>query len=106
MKKSDYRKPLLLTFAIERGKGCEDVGFHYDYNRDMNVMNVDPAIPFIDAGKYTKTYSSTIAGAAFDSMGGHRFSELYTKTDEARETDDEEMCFAELETKTEVDRER
>lgn len=116
-------KPFLLTLAVERSHHGTDKIFHYDYERDENVLDANPAIPFIDAGHCAALQTITKSDRECDSDDDRIFSELYTKTDEIREQDDEELnlsksgirkvfadgenlkAYTELYTKTEDDRE-
>ncbi len=107
--KSDY-KPILLTFAVERSTDSEEKQFHYDYDRDMNVWNTNPAIPFVEVGRYCMDSEPLKSGNSLNNL-----MELYTKTEHQRERDDdgsemEQMIglqiYRELMTKTFADRER
>lgn len=99
---SNINKPLLLTFAVERSQDCDQVLFHYDYSRDMNVLDADPEIPFIEAGNLPILMTITKSDREIDTDDEKSCRELYTKKDVARETDDDERRFAELVTKTAV----
>ncbi|MBQ9610228.1 MAG: hypothetical protein IJV15_12390 [Lachnospiraceae bacterium] len=101
-----YAKPFLLTLAINRSHGCDEVLFHYDYCLDMNVLNANRQIPFIEAGKYSALMTITKTDREIDTDDERSYAELDTKTDESREMVGKELAFAELETKTESDRER
>lgn len=89
------KKPFLLTFAVDRSHDGTDKIFHYDYTKDINVLNIDPKVAFIEAGNHSPLLTITKSDRECDSDDEHIFSELYTKTDEVREQDDEELSLSE-----------
>ena len=120
-KMNTNKKPLLLTFAVDRIHDVTGKIFHYDYSKDMNVLDADSTIPFIEASHNASLLTIAKSDRECDFDDDRCFSELYTKTDEIREQDDEELnlsgialrnvetghsnAFTELYTKTEDNRE-
>lgn len=91
-----YKKPILLNYAVERGHNGTRKIFHYDYDRDINVLDVNSQVPFIEAGHEASLLTVTKSDREFDCDDERGFSELYTKTDENRELDDEENSYCDM----------
>lgn len=115
MNKPKYMKPLLLMYAVGRSHDYEQVLFHYDYTRDMNVLNVNSDMPFIEAGSHALMMTITKSEREMDSDDERSYFELCTKAYDTNGIDDEEFSmnplpdkhyYRELVSKTFADRER
>lgn len=81
-------KPPILNFACPRDTASQDKPFSYDPSLNLNVIEINGSIiPFVEV---PPTFTP----------------ELYTKTEAAREEDDEGVGLLELLTKTRAERER
>lgn len=92
-------KPLILDFAVSR-KGDTNVSYEYDFKESLNTITVNNRkISFIDSSSddislVTKTKVHR------ESEDNDLFLELKTKTEAARERDDNHHSLLELQTKT------
>lgn len=99
-------RPLILDNCVNR-IGDDKKMFTYDYNSDLNIVQLGSnSIPFIDLKESSCELSTkTRVERERDDMDFH-LSELLTKSEISRERDDEINVFLELETKSFVKRER
>lgn len=101
------KKPAILSKAIIREQESK-ARFVYDHNLDLNVIEVDgQKILFIDSSKNNLEGQTLTKVSREGDDNEFMINELSTKTEVARERDDEENnLLLELNTKTYVVRER
>ena len=99
-------RPILLDYVTNR-TGTTRKFFIYDYGKDANVLKEDPSIVFIECGESECSLETETRVSRKADDGEYAIHELETKTEVYRERDDEDFFpIAELFSKTYADRER
>jgi len=104
------KRPLIFDFCTPRRSDEKKSAFYYDFDKNLNMVNLNgKGIPFVDYGtKAVEMITKTFTQRESDNEV-KAFFELETFTEVARESDEENNImmsrFFELETNTRVQRE-